>query len=85
MFCLYFLFYHKYIFLKPFRTSGYQGDVTINGSPRDLLSFRNVSSYIMQEDHLQLYLTVQESIEVAMKLKYSIIKLNVQNKISVSK
>lgn len=58
--------------------------MTLNGKPRDLLSFRNVSSYIMQEDHLQLYLTVQESMEIATKLKYSIIKLNVEKKITVS-
>jgi len=66
------------------RSSGYQGSVTLNGAKRDLLSFRNVSSYIMQEDNLQLYLTVQESMEIAMKLKYSISKLDVQKRISVS-
>lgn len=38
----------------------------------------------MQEDHLQLYLTVQESMEIAMKLKHRVIKLDVQKKISVS-
>lgn len=37
----------------------------------------------MQEDHLQFYLTVQESVEVVMKLKYSITKLDVQKRISV--
>lgn len=67
-----------------FRSSGYRGTVTLNGAQRDLLSFRNVSSYIMQEDHLQLYLTVQESMEITMKLKHSTIKLDVQKKISVS-
>jgi len=66
------------------RSSGYQGSVTLNGAKRDLLSFRNVSSYIMQEDSLQLYLTVQESMEIAMKLKHSISKLDVQKRISVS-
>jgi ABC-type multidrug transport system ATPase subunit len=69
---------------KLHRSSGYQGAVTLNGVKRDLLSFRNVSSYIMQEDSLQLYLTVQESMEIAMKLKHSISKLDVQKRISVS-
>lgn len=66
------------------RSSGYQGAVTLNGAQRDLSSFRNISSYIMQEDHLHLYLTVQESMEFAMRLKYSAIKLDVQKRISVS-
>lgn len=66
------------------RPSGYQGSVTLNGAERDLPSFRNISSYIMQEDHLHLYLTVQESMEFAMKLKYSTIKLDAQKRISVS-
>lgn len=72
-----------YIF-KLHRSSGYQGFITLNGVQRDLSSFRNVSSYIMQEDSLQLYLTVQESMEIAMKLKHSISKLDVQKRISVS-
>lgn len=78
-----FCFIMLYIF-KLNRKSGYQGAVTLNGAQRDLSSFRNVSSYIMQEDSLQLFLTVQESMEIAMKLKHSITKLDVQNRISVS-
>ncbi|XP_025420624.1 ATP-binding cassette sub-family G member 1-like isoform X2 [Sipha flava] len=70
--------------LSGYMSSGYQGTVTLNGAQRDLLSFRNISSYIMQEDHLQLYLTVQESMEIAMKLKHSTIKLDIQNKISIN-
>jgi len=69
--------------LSGYMSSGYQGAVTLNGVKRDLLSFRNVSSYIMQEDNLQLYLTVQESMEIAMKLKHSISKLDVQKRISI--
>lgn len=56
----------------------------LNGAPRDLLSFRNISSFIMQEDHLQSYLTVQESMEFSMKLKYSTVKLDAQKRNSVS-
>lgn len=67
-----------------FRSSGYNGAVTINGAKRDLSSFRNTSSYIMQNDNLQLYLTVQESMEMVMKLKYSTIKLDDPKRISVS-
>lgn len=58
--------------------------MTLNGAQRDLSSFRNVSSYIMQNDNLQLYLTVQESMEIVMKLKHSTIKLDEQKRISVS-
>lgn len=75
--------YLKYIFVLS-RSSGYTGVVTLNGARRDLSSFRNVSSYIMQNDNLQLYLTVQESMEMVMKLKYSTIKLDDQKRISVS-
>ncbi|VVC39402.1 ABC transporter-like,P-loop containing nucleoside triphosphate hydrolase,ABC transporter [Cinara cedri] len=70
--------------LSGYTSSGYQGSVTLNGARRDLLSFRNVSSYIMQEDHLQLYLTVQESMEIAMKLKHSTIKLDMKKRTTIN-
>ncbi|XP_050541704.1 ATP-binding cassette subfamily G member 4-like isoform X2 [Daktulosphaira vitifoliae] len=71
--------------LSGFRHSGYEGHVTSNGALRNLSSFRKVSSYIMQEDHLQLYLTVLESMKIALKLKYSIIKLENKQNVFVGK
>ncbi|XP_050431660.1 ATP-binding cassette sub-family G member 1-like [Adelges cooleyi] len=70
--------------LSGFNSSSYKGSVTLNGMQRDLSSFRKISSYIMQEDHLQLYLTVLESMEISMKLKHSIINLDTDKQDTIS-
>lgn len=60
--------------LAGFTTSSVQGEVTVNGMPRDLAAFRRASAYIMQEDNPQPLLTVQEAMRVAAELKLSLLK-----------
>nr|CAD7571899.1 unnamed protein product [Timema californicum] len=45
------------------------GNISINGEPRDLRQFRRMSRYIMQEDLVQPFLTVHESMLIAARLK----------------
>ncbi|XP_057334859.1 ATP-binding cassette sub-family G member 4-like isoform X1 [Microplitis mediator] len=45
------------------------GTVSVNGNPRDLAEFRRSSAYIMQDDHLEPLLTVEESVYIAANLK----------------
>lgn len=45
------------------------GTIKTNGHPRQLKFFNKLSSYIMQEDLIQPFLTVQEAMEVAANLK----------------
>lgn len=66
------------------RISGYKGDVSVNGKPRNRKHFMKQLSYIMQDDHLQPLLTVIESMEIASKLKNCTLKLNVYHQVLVS-
>lgn len=50
-------------------SAGVTGTVKTNGHPRQLKFFNKLSSYIMQEDLIQPFLTVQEAMEVAANLK----------------
>ena len=43
--------------------------IKTNGHPRQLKLFNKLSSYILQEDLIQPYLTVQEAMEFAARLK----------------
>lgn len=51
------------------RTVGVAGTIETNGHPRQLKLFNKLTSYIMQDDLLQPYLTVHESMEFAAHLK----------------
>ncbi|XP_058805878.1 ATP-binding cassette sub-family G member 1-like isoform X2 [Phymastichus coffea] len=55
--------------LTGFTTSGWRGEVLVNGRKRNLASFRRLSAYIMQDDHMQPLLTVAESMWLAADLK----------------
>jgi hypothetical protein len=48
---------------------GVSGTIQTNGHPRQLKSFSKLSSYIMQEDLIQPFLTVKEGMQVAANLK----------------
>lgn len=52
-----------------FRTTGVKGIININGKTRNTKQFNKLSSYIMQEDLVQPFLTVRESMMVAARLK----------------
>ncbi|KAL1139496.1 hypothetical protein AAG570_006480, partial [Ranatra chinensis] len=50
-------------------TSGVSGSIKLNGQLRQMRTFHKISSYIMQEDLLQPYLTVRESMLITAHLK----------------
>ena len=50
-------------------SAGVSGTIKTNGHPRQLKFFSKLSSYIMQEDLIQPFLTVQESMQIAANLK----------------
>ncbi|XP_078041379.1 ATP-binding cassette subfamily G member 4 [Augochlora pura] len=57
--------------LSGYKTTGLEGNVCVNGQPRDMHSFRKCSTYITQEDRLEPLLTVAENMRVAADLKLS--------------
>lgn len=50
-------------------TSGVKGCINTNGEPRRLKLFNKLSSYIMQEDLLEPFVTVKEAMKLAAHLK----------------
>lgn len=55
--------------LAGYKCSGATGTILTNNQPRDLKIFHKLSRYIMQEDLLQPFLTVQENMEISANLK----------------
>lgn len=49
--------------------SNYSGAININQNPRDVRLFRKMSRYIMQQDIVDPYFTVMESMLLAANLK----------------
>lgn len=45
------------------------GQIYVNGVPRDMLTFRKLSCYIIQDDHVLDQFTVKELITIASRLK----------------
>lgn len=52
-----------------YSSAGVAGTIKTNDHPRQMKFFSKLSSYIMQEDLVQLYLTVAESMQIAANLK----------------
>ncbi|KAM3958469.1 LOW QUALITY PROTEIN: ATP-binding cassette sub-family G member 1 [Aphomia sociella] len=55
--------------LAGYRVNGAGGHIYTNGEPRNLRQFSKLSRYIMQEDLLQPFITVQEAMCIAADLK----------------
>lgn len=55
--------------LAGYVSAGVAGTIKTNDHPRQMKFFSKLSSYIMQEDLIQPYLTVQESMQIAGNLK----------------
>lgn len=52
-----------------FSSVGVTGDIYVNGRPRNKHLFHKLSCYIMQDDLVQMGLTVNEAMNVAANLK----------------
>ena len=48
---------------------GVKGNISINGTARNLQKFRKIQAYIMQDDFLLPYLSVEEAMTAAANLK----------------
>lgn len=68
-----------------FRVVGANGLVCTNGDPRNLSQFRKLSRYIMQEDLLQPFITVQEQMNMAADLKLGNVISKEKKSVVVSK
>ncbi|KAK9871012.1 hypothetical protein WA026_009972 [Henosepilachna vigintioctopunctata] len=55
--------------LAAYKSEGTTGNILVNGKTRNEKNFRKISRYIMQDDYVQPYLTVQESMVIAANLK----------------
>ncbi|KAH8419500.1 hypothetical protein KR222_011626 [Zaprionus bogoriensis] len=55
--------------LSGFKVHGLSGQILFNGAPRELLSFRKMSSYIAQNFMMLSLLTVEETLRVSADLK----------------
>lgn len=55
--------------LTGYTTNLASGTITINGQARDLKRFRNQAAYIMQDDLLQMHITVWEAMYFSVNLK----------------